>query len=332
MSSDALVSILIPSYNHAPFIAQAIESALNQTHPHIEVIVVDDGSTDDTRAVLSAYEGHDRVRVFLNDENRGHNWTLNKAIDESRGEFVSFLASDDWYLPEKTALQLARFAACGPKVGLVYGRGGRYFTATGKTVLTEVPRHRGDVVAASVRQQFVYPITPLIRRSVFDKVRFNPERRIDGESIYLWIAIYYEFDFVEDLVAIMRDHPGNLGKKHAEVYEALIVVFEELFANPDLPPDVVRTMPRKFADLHRTKGMQFVFDSMNFPSGRTALLRALRIRPLLALQPKTLGALLIVCLPPPIARRAVRFAKAPWIRRAAPKPEPSGLAIDVSPS
>lgn len=315
MSSDTLVSILIPSYNHAPFVAQAIESALNQTHPNIEVIVVDDGSTDDTRAVLSAFEGHDRVRVFLNDENRGHNWTLNKAIDESRGEFVSFLASDDWYLPEKTALQLARFAACGPRVGLVYGRGGRYFTSTGKTVLTEVPHQRGDVVAAMVRQQFVYPITPLIRRSVFDQVRFNPERRIDGESIYLWIAIYYEFDFVEDVVAIMRDHPGNLGKKHAEVYDALLVVFDELFANPDLPPEVARTMPRKFADLHRTKGLQFVFDSMDFAAGRKALLRALRTRPALALQPKIIVSLAITCLPEKLARGVVLFAKAA-LRRA----------------
>ena len=91
-----LVSIVIPAYNTAQYITQTIESLFRQTHKNIEVIVVDDGSTDDTLSVLQKYAaGDERVRVFTQ-ENAGVSAARNHGIREARGDYLIFLDSDDW--------------------------------------------------------------------------------------------------------------------------------------------------------------------------------------------------------------------------------------------
>ena len=91
-----LVSIIIPAYNTAPYIHRAIESSLRQTHPNIEVLVVNDGSTDDTLKVVEEYAAKDeRVRVFTQ-ENAGVSAARNYGIREAKGEYVTMLDSDDW--------------------------------------------------------------------------------------------------------------------------------------------------------------------------------------------------------------------------------------------
>jgi Glycosyl transferase family 2 len=93
-----LVSVLIPSYNYARFLPEAIESVLAQTYPRIETIVVDDGSTDNSREVIASYD--DRlISVFK--ENGGQTSALNAAFEQSSGDLISFLDADDAFEPEK---------------------------------------------------------------------------------------------------------------------------------------------------------------------------------------------------------------------------------------
>ncbi|HEX3110532.1 MAG TPA: glycosyltransferase family A protein, partial [Thermoanaerobaculia bacterium] len=108
------VSVVIPSYNYARYLGEAIDSALGQTLPPLEVIVVDDGSTDDTPAVLAAYG--DRIRV-LRQKNAGVAVARNSGIAAARGECVAFLDADDVWLPRKLELQIPLFT---DSVGLVH--------------------------------------------------------------------------------------------------------------------------------------------------------------------------------------------------------------------
>lgn len=106
---DPHVSVIIAAYNCAPYLAAAIESALGQDGVNVEVVIVDDASTDGTAEVARRYEKTGRVRLFVNEANRGPSFSRNRAIQAARGEWVAQLDGDDWFAPGRlaTLLQLA---------------------------------------------------------------------------------------------------------------------------------------------------------------------------------------------------------------------------------
>jgi glycosyltransferase involved in cell wall biosynthesis len=117
-AADPLVSIILPVYNGERFVAQAIRSALCQTYTNLEIIVVDDGSTDKTRSVLQEFTD-ERIRIF-SQPNCGVARARNRGIAEARGEFIAPLDSDDLWDPRKLELQVRRLQACGDGTGFVY--------------------------------------------------------------------------------------------------------------------------------------------------------------------------------------------------------------------
>ncbi len=113
---DPKVSILIPCYNAEKWIKQAIESALNQTYPHKEVIVIDDGSTDNSLEIIKSFG--DRI-IWEVGENRGGNVARNRLLELSTGEWLQYLDSDDYLLPDKVAKQV-QFLVENPDTDIVY--------------------------------------------------------------------------------------------------------------------------------------------------------------------------------------------------------------------
>lgn len=111
------VSIIIPTYNRAEYLEEAIESALKQTYPNCEIIVCDDASTDDTEAVLKKFG--DSITVLKHETNRGVSAALNTCIRASDGEYISWLSSDDVYMPEKVQAEI-EFLNLNPTIGMVY--------------------------------------------------------------------------------------------------------------------------------------------------------------------------------------------------------------------
>jgi succinoglycan biosynthesis protein ExoO len=94
------VSVVIPAYNTERYITRAIESVLGQTERDVEVIVVDDASTDATVDMIKNLSD-ERLKLFVNERNQGPGYTRNRALKESRGEWIALLDSDDWYAPER---------------------------------------------------------------------------------------------------------------------------------------------------------------------------------------------------------------------------------------
>ncbi|MDP8924328.1 MAG: glycosyltransferase [Chloroflexota bacterium] len=114
--SNILASVVISNYNYARFLRDAIDSALNQTYPHIEVVVVDDGSTDYSREIIAGYGDH-IVPVYK--ENGGHASAINAGFEASRGDVICLLDADDLFLPRKVSRVVRAFAA-NPRATLVY--------------------------------------------------------------------------------------------------------------------------------------------------------------------------------------------------------------------
>ena len=302
--SAPLVSVLMPSYNHADYVVGAIQSCLDQTYPHVEVVVVDDGSSDRSHEVLRQFESHPRVTVRLHAENRGQSSVLNEAIDLARGELLAILPSDDWFLPEKTALQVAKFQQSGPEVGVVYGAGRRYFEDTGRTLDVTVPMYRGRIVRELLTKPFcVYPASPMFRRECFDEVRFDTSYRAEGEALYVKLAVRWAFDFVEQPVVVMRDHERNTGKDTYLMYAENERYWTEFFDQPDLPGEVRALRSERLGLLHRSKGLELLTKHRDRAAARRALLKAVRLRPRYLADHRVVAGLGLAMLPGAIADR-----------------------------
>jgi glycosyltransferase involved in cell wall biosynthesis len=298
MGQPPLVSVIIPSYNHAQYIGSAIESVLTQTYENIELIIVDDGSSDNSHDVIKAYLEDPRVIAILNKNNRGQSYVFNRALEVAKGEFVSLLPSDDWYLPRKTELQVKKFLSSPENVGVVYAAGQRFFEDTQEIKSVNLPVHTGRILKKLITEgNFIYPVTPLFKRAVFEKFSMQEDFRAEGEAIYLRIAIYFRFEYVDAVVAVMRDHSYNIGKNTEVMYDELVRYWEWFFSLSDLPEDIRRLEPVALERLHRTKAMQFIGDRRDYSRGRRCLIRAIQIRPSLLIRPKILSALMISLLP-----------------------------------
>lgn len=115
MKDYGLVSVIIPTYNREKTIVRAAKSVLNQTYKNIELLIVDDCSTDNTEKVVKEI-GDSRIRFFKQDENQGACVARNRGIDEARGVFIGFQDSDDEWMPKKLEVQLKRMESSGADV------------------------------------------------------------------------------------------------------------------------------------------------------------------------------------------------------------------------
>jgi alpha-1,3-rhamnosyltransferase len=297
-----LVTVIIPSYNHDKWIGNAIESVLNQTYRNIELIIVDDGSTDNSKYVISGYASDPRVKIILKLKNKGQGHSFNAALDIASGKYITILPSDDWYLPEKTKLQVEHFESLSDAVGLVYGRGLRYFEDTRETKSIQLPMYRGNVLVEIISNgNFVYPASPMIRKSVFENIRFNEAYRAEGEAIFIKIAEKYEFDYVEADVVVMREHTFNTGSAIEMMYTDNIRWWTDYFLSPSTPIEVLHLKNLVIGKLHRMYGLSAMTVLNNFLMGRSALLKSIENRPNYLFDVKVLAGIFISFMPLKVA-------------------------------
>lgn len=174
------ISVVMPTFNRAASLQRAIDSVLCQTHPDVELIVVDDGSTDDTQAILEKYGS--RLTAIVLAGNRGGNHARNRGVERASGEIVSFLDSDDEFLPHKLAFVAGYFAGHAEIDGLVDSFEIRYPAAANRPA---VPR-RNPVLddSAALREAVfarrLYKATPAIsarRQALLDIGMFDESLR-----------------------------------------------------------------------------------------------------------------------------------------------------------
>lgn len=209
------VSIVLCSFNQGRYLGEAIESVLAQTLRDWELLVIDNGSTDHSPAVAAGYPSHPQVRLFLHRENRPITARFNEGIRAARGEFISFLYSDDLYLPDKLERQLGLFAALPRNFGVVYGPSRFRNQATGREWTSPFLALSGPALETLLRKRSrCYPdmISPLTRRECFLRHPFDEAIFAEGEAIFLRIALTHPFHMDSRPVAVSRDTGENRGR------------------------------------------------------------------------------------------------------------------------
>ena len=209
------VSVVIPAHNYAHYLPQAIASVLAQTHGALELIIVDDGSTDDTRAVVAAI-ADPRLR-YVWQENAGLSASRNTGIREARFRFVAFLDADDRWEPGLLAAVLQQFAVLPGDFAAV-ATGTVRMNAEGK--IRTVPDYTAESTGELTTRDFCLRNRPLsssvvVQRHVFaDGGGFDTELR-SSEDRDMWIRLTargHRFYFLAQPLAVIRRHPQNMSK------------------------------------------------------------------------------------------------------------------------
>jgi glycosyltransferase involved in cell wall biosynthesis len=212
--STPLVSVLTPTYNGSRFVAETIESVLAQTHENLEHVVVDDGSTDETRKILDRYAARDeRVRVLRFDDRAGPTRRRNDAFEAARGDYIAWLDHDDLFVPRKLELQIAALET-DPGTGLAYGQFERFDDATGDVLERSSITINGDLLERLyVEGCFIASSTVLVRRPALErrKLRFRETHFSFGDDHFLWLALALDSRgvLVDEVLTRIRVHPGN---------------------------------------------------------------------------------------------------------------------------
>lgn len=208
--NSPLVSVIIPTFNRSAFIERAILTVLNQSFRDLEVIVVDDGSTDNTYHIVKSLKLKDsRILYIRNEQNRGAQSARNTGIRAARGIFIGFLDSDDEWLPFKLESQLRVFENSCTSVGVVYG-GFRWRYDSGAFTKDQMPRFHGNIYSDALRGWIADTNTLLIKKTLLLSAGLWDERiRAYQEwDLCIRLAKKAEFAFVNDILAIYHNHSG----------------------------------------------------------------------------------------------------------------------------
>jgi glycosyltransferase involved in cell wall biosynthesis len=229
--SNELVTAVIPTYNYGRFVAQAVESALTQTYGNVEVLVVDDGSTDDTRERLKPYA--DRIR-YLYQENQSVAAARNTGVRAAKGNLIAFLDADDLWHPHKLEVQM-RYLGDHPSVRLVaVDRLAEGVTHWPPLASLAHPCARPVTVEELVLRPHFAPSGVLVRKECFDTVGFFDTSLRNAEDYDMWIRIACRFPIVKLEVPLWwyRVHGNNKSHVPARQEAAALTILKKTFAQP----------------------------------------------------------------------------------------------------
>jgi teichuronic acid biosynthesis glycosyltransferase TuaG len=213
------VSVIIPVYNHQEFIGKAIESVLQQNYQELEIIVVDDGSTDQTRMVLQNYIP--RVR-YIYKNNGGTSSALNTGIRAAKGSLICWLSSDDQFLPTKIQKQVRLFQQ-NPDLGMVYTDWYEIDAVGTITRLFRSPElfSRKGAALTLLRGNCINGSTVMIQAECFKKVGYFKENYIQAHDHDMWLRLcrYYRFGHINEPLLLYRRHHKNLSLQPDPMHE-----------------------------------------------------------------------------------------------------------------
>jgi glycosyltransferase involved in cell wall biosynthesis len=242
LSDRPLVSVVLPTHNMARFLGEALASVLGQTYSHLEVHVIDDGSTDNPREAIASLLTDKRV-YFHSIPQSGQGRAKNVGIRAARGEFVAFIDADDLWVLDKLERQLPLFVR--PEIGVVYSDFQRVDVKG-----APLPTSRGQVRVGRITNEllidnFVTGMASIVRRECFEAVGPFDESLPMGIDYDLWLRIStkFEFAYLDYVTYLYRFWGGQMSRNFEKRLECAITIMQRLLdSNPGLVPPKIESI------------------------------------------------------------------------------------------
>lgn len=264
-----LVSVILPTYNRADFISEAIESVLNQTYPHFELIIIDDGSTDDSISTISQYAIKDnRIRVYALKKNRGVSVARNTGLSVARGKYIAFMDSDDTAYPHwlKTAVH---FMEKNPQATIGFTNA-RFYNWTGIHTKTKTPFPFFSPLYRLAIYSMAH-IGSIIRHDFIKEhnIRYNPAY-VSAEDWDFYVQIMMKGGRIERILPakpliLARWHFTNKPDYYAAGPRNMDIIRQKIYQGTNLPTEnpsacdmlktFIQTYPNAFSEFTQQAGM-----------------------------------------------------------------------------
>jgi glycosyltransferase involved in cell wall biosynthesis len=255
------VSVVIPAYNYALYLERAVRSALAQEHRPLDVIIVDDGSTDDTPELGRRLAVESSSVRYIRQENAGLSAARNTGIRAALHPFVAFLDADDEWLPSMLCTAIAAFRAQPPETGLVACNSFR-IDSHGAVVGEKRTASRGDrsFTAADIllKTRFM-PSCVVARRSCFDTAGFFDTTLLSSEDRDMWlrIAATHGVVYLDRSLVRIRKHGRNMSRHADRMRQAMRTVRQKAFRSRIVPPGRIGFRLRVLAVDHFQAGWMY---------------------------------------------------------------------------
>lgn len=222
--NEPLVSIICLCYNHANFLHEALDSVFAQTYPNLEILVVDDASTDASAHIIAAYaDKYPNLNFLPHAQNQGNCASFNQAFQVSKGDFIIDFATDDVLHPDRVRAQVEVFCQLPPECGVVYTNAeliddasqplGLFHKQTASGNLVPAPAE-GDVFEEVLRRYFICPPTMMMRRAVLEELNgYDPTLAYEDFDFWVRSSRRWKYHFLNQVLCQRRLHEASLSKQ-----------------------------------------------------------------------------------------------------------------------
>jgi glycosyltransferase involved in cell wall biosynthesis len=245
---SALVSVITPAYNAQAFIGETIASVINQSYPHWEMVIIDDGSTDGTGDVIQTYLGDTRIK-YVYQKNQERAVARNNGIRLAAGKYIAFLDADDMWLPDKLKIQV-EYLETHPEIGLCFTH---YLLMDKSGSPLGMPathfKQGRDQFCNLLEVNFIPNSTVIVPRAVFEQVGWFDETlpAFGSEDWDMWLRIvrFHPIHFIDQPLMLYRLHSSNTALNTS--YISAQAVLKKIFSDPTLPAHIVKNKNKIYA-------------------------------------------------------------------------------------
>lgn len=302
MAEKPTVSVIIPTYNRAHLVGRATQSVLNQTYKDFELIIVDDGSTDNTKDIIREFRKKDkRIKYIRHEKNRGGSAARNTGIKATRGEYIAFQDSDDEWLSEKLEQQMKIFKNVPSKVGIVYTGFLRIENSKKNYIPSSwVSKKEGNIHNELLKGNFVTTQSIVTRKKCFMKAGLFDENlpRLQDWELVIRLSKYFEFRCIDKPLLNSYYNINSISANNDSLIKAYELILKKHFKDFN--------KHKKILSKHYFNLGLNLCPNNDFRKGRSYLIAAIKVYPF---NIKLLVILLVSFFGQSIFHRIIKFYK-----------------------